>query len=260
MRLILGLVTALAVGILGGAEARADRLQDIISRGVVRIAVPADFVPFGYVDENRKLTGHDVELAEMVAEALGVKLEMEPAISANRIPFLLTDKVDIVISNLGMTAERAKQVMFSQPYIDNYSAIYGPGSIDVTGAGQLGTYKVAAAKGTNVELALSKLNPDANIMRTEDNPTAVLAYISGQADMLASVSAPMGQLIKDYPDTEFDVKFRITRSPSHMAVQMDQHNLLHWLDSFIFVIKGDGRLNALHEKYFGMPAIDLPPL
>jgi len=260
MRLILGLVTALAIGILGGNEARADKLQDILSRGVVRIAVPGDFVPFGYVDESRKLTGHDVELAQMVADALGVKLELEPAISANRIPFLLTDKVDIVISNLGLTPERAKQVMFTQPYIDNFSGVYGPKNLKVTSAAELGTYKVAAAKGTNVELALSKLNPDANIMRTEDNPTSVLAYISGQADMLASVSAPMGQLMKDYPKTEFDLKFRITRSPSHMAVQMDQHNLLHWLDSFLFVIKGDGRLNALHEKYFGMPASDLPNL
>lgn len=258
MRLILGLVTALAVGIFGGAEARADKLQDILSRGVVRIAVPGDFVPFGYLDENRNLTGYDVELAKMVADALGVKLEMEPAISANRIPFLLTDKVDIIISNLGLTAERAKQVMFTQPYLDNFSGIYGPAGLNVTSAAELGTHRVAAAKGTNVELALSKLNPDANIMRTEDVPTSVLAYISGQADMLASVSVPIVQLRKDYPNTEFDLKFRITRSPSHMAVQMDQHNLLRWLDSFLFVVKGDGRLSALHEKYFGMPLEDLP--
>ena len=60
----------------------------------------------------------------MVAKALGVKLELQQITGANRIPFLLTDKVDIVISVMGLTPERAKQIMFTAPYADTSLAVY----------------------------------------------------------------------------------------------------------------------------------------
>lgn len=260
MRMFLGLLTAFAIGIFGSAEARADNLQNIISRGVVRIAVPVDTPPFGFLGADRNPTGYDVEIAQMLAEALGVKLELEPTISSNRVPFLLTDKVDIVISNMGLTPERAKQIMFSQPYANNFSGVYGTADLPVSSADELGDYTIAASKGTMVEMALSKMSPDAKIMRTDDNPTAVMMYLSGQADLLAGEHITSKELAKQYPNSEFALKFKIRNAPVQMGVQMDQHNLLRWVDSFIFVIKGDGRLNALQMKYFGEELGDLPNL
>ena len=75
MRSILAAVAAIAIGLFGAAEARADKLQDILSKGVVRIGVPLDAPPFGSQDANRNPIGFDIEMAEMVAKALGVKLE-----------------------------------------------------------------------------------------------------------------------------------------------------------------------------------------
>lgn len=260
MRLILGLLTAFALSIFGSVAAKADALQDIISRGVIRIAVPVDTPPFGYLGADREPTGYDIELAKMLAEALGVKLDLQPTISSNRVPFLLTDKVDVVISNMGLTPERAKQIMFSQPYADNFSGVYGPKDLPVTNAEELGNYSIAASKGTMVEIALTNMAPNAKIMRADDNATAVLTYLSGQADMLAGEHITSKELAKQYPNSEFALKFRIRRAPVQMGVQMDQHNLLRWIDSFIFVIKGDGRLGALQQKYFGEVQTDLPTL
>ena len=79
----------------------------------MRIATPLDVPPFGSQNEKREPEGFDIELAGMVAKALGVKLEMQQVTGANRIPFLLTNKVDIVISVMGLTPERAKQIMFT---------------------------------------------------------------------------------------------------------------------------------------------------
>ena len=95
--------------------AMADRLQDILTAGVVRIGVPLDVPPFGSQNANREAEGFDVDMANMVAKALGVKLELTQITGANRLPFLLTDKVDIVISVMGLTPERPKQIMFSSP-------------------------------------------------------------------------------------------------------------------------------------------------
>lgn len=260
MRSVFAGMAALAIAVFGGAEARADKLQDIIQKGTVRIGVPLDAPPFGSQDAARKPIGFDIEMAEMVAKALGVKLEMQQITGANRIPFLLTDKVDIVISVLGMTPERAKQVMFTAPYANTFLGVYGAKSVNVTSAETLGSHRVAAAKGTTQEMAITAAAPKANVMRTEDDATSAAAYITGQADLIATNSIVAQALAKQNPNKEFDRKFVIRRSPAHIAVQMDQHNLVRWLDSFILFNTMNGELDRLHRKYLDMPMDPLPTL
>ena len=125
-------VIALSLGLLH--TARADKLQEIISKGVIRIGVPLDVPPFGSQNANREAEGFDVDMANMVAKALGVKLELTQVTGANRLPFLLTDKVDVVISVMGLTPERAKQILFSAPYANTSLAVYGPKKIVVKSA------------------------------------------------------------------------------------------------------------------------------
>ncbi len=253
-------LAALAVAALGTAEARADKLQDILSKGTVRIGVPLDAPPFGAQDASRKPVGFDIELAEMVAKGLGVKLEMQQITGANRIPFLLTDKVDIVISVMGLSPERARQIMFTAPYANTFLAVYGAKSSSVSSAETLGSARIAAAKGTTQELAITEAAPKANVMRTEDDATAAAAYITGQADLLATNSIVAQALAKQNPNKEFERKFTIRRSPAHMGVQMDQHNLVRWLDGFIFFNSLNGELDRLHKKYLDMPMDPLPTL
>ena len=157
-RIIAGLL-ALTVAAFGPTAAQADRFEDIVKKGVVRIAVPLDVPPFGSQNQAREAEGFDVELAGMVAKALGVKLELQQVTGANRIPFLLTDKVDIVISVMGLTPERAKQIMFTAPYADTNLSVFGPKSANVKSAAEIGNLKVAAAKGTTQELALTAMAP-----------------------------------------------------------------------------------------------------
>ncbi|MEY4682045.1 MAG: hypothetical protein RLZZ276_3694, partial [Pseudomonadota bacterium] len=179
-RFAIALFAATAM-LAGAVQAKADAMADILKKGVVRIAIPLDVPPFGSVNQERKAEGFDLDMAEMVAKALGVKLEVQQVTGANRIPFLLTDKVDIVISVMGLTPERARQVMFTAPYADTNLAVFGPKSANVKAASELGNLRVVAAKGTTQELGLTAMNPRANIMRTEDDATAATAYITGQA-------------------------------------------------------------------------------
>ena len=118
-------VAALGVSVAAQAQ-QGDRFEKIMKDGVVRIGVPLDVPPFGSQTADRKPIGFDVEFAEMVAKALNVKLELQQITGANRIPYLLTDKVDIVISVMGLTPERARQIMFTAPYANTFLAVYGP--------------------------------------------------------------------------------------------------------------------------------------
>ena len=251
-------IILLSLGFL--STAWAERLEDIISKGVVRIGVPLDVPPFGSQNVNREPEGFDVDMANMVAKALGVKLELVQITGANRLPFLLTDKVDIVISVMGLTPERAKQIMFSAPYANTSLAVYGPKNINVKSAADLTNYKIAAAKGTTQELALSAANPKANIMRTEDDATAAAAYLSGQAQLFSTNSIVAIDLAKKNPRKEFDLKFNIRQSPAHMGVKMGEHNLARWLDSFIFFNIMNTELDQLHMKWLGRRMDPMPAL
>ena len=253
--------TGLLVSLVcGSTAASADTFADVLKNGVIRIAVPLDVPPFGSQNQERKAEGFDVELAEMVGKALGVKVEFQQVTGANRIPYLLTDKVDVVISVMGLTPERAKQIMFTAPYADTSLAVYGPKSAIVKSADDLGTLRVVAAKGTTQDLGLAAMNPKANIMRTEDDATAATAYITGQADLFATNSLIVPDLMKRAPNKEFELKFVIRRSPAHMGVKMGEHNMLQWLNSFIFFNSMNGDLDKLHRKWLAQPMVPLPTL
>ena len=254
-----GAACVLAITVMGHGVAKADKLAEIQSRGVVRVIVLADVPPFGSRTANRELEGFDIDLAQILAKALGVKLEMVVATAANRIPYLITDKADINIATMSVTPERAKQVMYSAPYANTFLAVYGPKSIAAKSAADVTKLKTSVAKGTTEDVLLTAANPNADIMRTEDNATAVQAYLSGQSQLLAYNSVMVVELAKKNPNKEFDLKFVLRRAPAHMAVKMGEHNLLRWLDSFIFFNTLSGELDKLHRKWLGGPMEPLPP-
>ncbi|MFD2885041.1 transporter substrate-binding domain-containing protein [Pseudomonas lini] len=94
---------------LSQAPAHADGLEDVVKRGTLKVAVPQDFPPFGSVGPDMKPRGLDIDTAKLLADQLKVKLELTPVNSTNRIPFLTTGKVDLVISSLGKNPEREKK-------------------------------------------------------------------------------------------------------------------------------------------------------
>jgi polar amino acid transport system substrate-binding protein len=251
----------LTLAVLAAAPAHADKFADILSKGVVRVVVFTDVPPFSSANVKRELEGFDVDLARMVAESLGVKLELVPAAAANRIPYLLTDKADINVAAMSVTAERAKQVMYSAPYADTSLAVYGAKATMVKAAVDTGKLKISVAKGTTEDIVLSALNPNADIMRLEDNASAVQAYLSGQSQLLAANSVVVVELAKKNPSKEFDFKFALRRAPAHITVKIGEHTLLRWLDTFIFQNTLNGELNKLHVKWLGGPmTAPLPPL
>lgn len=260
LRILMKCLAAIALTMSVSVVAQADVFADVISKGVIRIGIPADLIPFGFQNVNREPEGFDIDLANMVGKSLGVKVQLIPLTGANRIPYLLTDKVDITVSLMGLTPERAKQVMFSAPYASTSLAVFGPKSIPVKSASDLKKYKVAATKGNTEEVALTEMNPQADIMRTENDATTIAAYLSGQAQLFAASSFVPIELEKKNPGKEFDLKFVIRQSPGCMAVKMGEHNMLQWLNSFIYFYKMSGDLDKLHVKWLGRHMDPLPSI
>jgi polar amino acid transport system substrate-binding protein len=248
-RLFLCAIIALAVG-LAAVPARAD-LKEILDRGVIRIGTQMDNPPFGFVGSDGKPAGFDVELGQMIGKALGVKVQLEQIVGANRIPFLLTNKIDLVISAMGATPERAIQVMFTSPYAALYLGVYGPKSVPVTGPDGLGSMRVAATKGTTQDMTLTAVAPKANIVRFEDDTTSNTAFLSGQTDLWATLNTIAIEIGKRNPAKEIELKFKLRNSPAHMAMRQGDFGLLQWLNTYIFLIRANGELQRLHRSWLG---------
>jgi polar amino acid transport system substrate-binding protein len=244
-------IAALVIMLAGAAAPAHADLKEILDKGVIRIGTQMDNPPFGYLDASGKPTGFDIELGQMIGKALGVKVEVEQIIGANRIPYLLTNKIDLVISGMGATPERAVQVMFTSPYAALYLGVYGPKDKAVTGPDTLGALKTAATKGTTQEMTLSALAPKANIVRFEDDTTSNTAFLSGQTDLWATLNTIAQSVIKQHPEKNIELKFKLRDSPAHMAMRQGDFALLHWLDTYVFLIRANGELQRLHRSWLG---------
>ena len=162
MRLLSRLSAAFfALAALVATPVMADQLQDILDRGTIRIGVIADVAPFGFLDENQQPAGLDIDVANLIASDLGVNLEIVPMTAPNRLPNLVTDKVDILVALLSLTTERAKQIMFTSPYSSTTIGVFGPSDTAVTSPEEIGGLSVGVTRGTVEDTAITRLAPDA---------------------------------------------------------------------------------------------------
>lgn len=234
-------------------------LDQILSAGKVRIAVPQDSPPFGAVGTNMQPQGYDIEVAKLLAQALEVKLELVPVTSTNRIPYLQTNRVDMVISSLGATPERAKSVYFSIPYAPFYSGIYGPADLKVSSYNDLTGRTVGVTQGSLEDLELTKRAPQGlDIKRFEDNSVTISALLAGQVDFMAAGNTIAAKILKDHPEKKIDNKFVMKNSPCYIGIRRGDLDLLQWVNVFIASKRLSGELDELAQQWFGQPLGELP--
>ncbi|EOG5612642.1 ABC transporter substrate-binding protein/permease [Klebsiella pneumoniae] len=139
------------------SAAQADQLQDIEKRGVIRIAVPQDFPPFGSVGTDLQPQGYDIDMARYLAKSMKLKLQLVPVTSANRVPYLQTDKVDLVISSLGKNAEREKVIDFSRAYAPFFLGVFGPKGAELKDAAALSGKSIGVTRGAVEDMVLTSV-------------------------------------------------------------------------------------------------------
>ncbi|MBH3459870.1 transporter substrate-binding domain-containing protein [Pseudomonas putida] len=234
--------------------AQADALADISARGVLKVAVPQDFPPFGSVGPDMKPRGLDIDTAQLLADKLGVKLALTPVNSTNRIPFLTTGKVDLVISSLGRNPEREAVIDFSQPYAPFYLAVFGPAEAKIDDIGAVAGKTISVTRGSIEDMALTAVAPkDAVIKRFEDNNSTIAAYLSGQVQLIASGSVVMSAIAEKNPAKVPVVKVKLKDSPVYVGVAKNEAALLEKVNSSLAAAKADGSLNRNAEKWLKQP-------
>ncbi|MCA0404922.1 MAG: transporter substrate-binding domain-containing protein [Proteobacteria bacterium] len=238
---------------LAALPARADALDDIKKAGVLKVAVPQDFAPFGSAGPDLKPVGYDIDMAGLLARELGVKVEVIPVTSANRIPYLETGKADLVISSLGKNPDREKVIDFSVAYAPFFSGVFGAKDVAVAKAEDLKGKTVGATRGAIEEQELTKLAPDATIKRYEDNNATIAAFISGQVDLIATGNVVAAAIAEKSPARAPVSKFVIKNSPCYVGLRKNEPALLAKVNEIIGKAKASGELGKLSEKWLKAP-------
>jgi len=246
------LVAAFVVA--SATPAAAETLDELIKRGTINVGIILDSPPYGLLDAQQNPDGYDVEVAKLLTKYLGVKLNVVPLVGANRIPFLITGKVDIVVAGLGITPERAKQVSFSIPYMAIDNVVFAPKDKKVTAIEDMKGMKVGVVRGSAQDNILTQaLKDSAQISRFDENPTLVQAMLTKQVDAIALTATLGEQVFSKMPQAGIERKITLLQQGNGIALRKDKAELHQWINTFVYYIRSNGELDALHRKWWGSP-------
>jgi polar amino acid transport system substrate-binding protein len=258
-RYLAAALVALGLAAAAARPAAAQTVDEILSRGTINIGVLVDLPPYGILNDKQEPDGYDVDVAKLLGKYLGVKVNLVTLTAPNRIPFLLTNKVDLIVATLGVTPERAKQVLFSIPYSAIENVVFAPKEKTITKLEDLKGLKVGVPRGTVQDVILTTtLGDQVKMARFDDDPSSYQALLTHQVDALAETGLTGDTIFAQNPSANIERKFTLLQQPNGITMRKDQWNLHQWVNTFVYFVKNNGELNGLYEKWFHKPLPNLP--
>lgn len=246
-------VALVSAGLLGGASASADALNDIHNRKKVLVGIDLGIAPFGMTDEKMQPQGSDVDVARQIAKDMGVELEIVPVTGPNRVPYLMTKKVDMVISVFSITPEREKVIAFSKPYGVNQLVLGAPKSVAVKNVGELAGKRVGVVRGNLQDTVLTASAPkDAKIVRFDDDATVATALTSGQVDAIVTPRTSLSTIAKASPAKGIEVRQVLKSQPYAIGLRKEDVALRESVNKWIDANMKNGQLGVIYEKWLGV--------
>ncbi len=222
-------------------------LDEIKEDGTINIGVFSDKNPFGYVDENGDYQGYDVYFANRLAKDLGVKVNFVSTEAANRIEYLQTGKVDIILANFTVTEERAQEVDFALPYMN---VALGVVSREDNVIKSLDNWNkddsIIVISGTTAETYLTENYPDIPLQKFDSYATAKEAFQNGTSVAWANDNTEVIAFAlqnKGYTVGISELGNKDTIAP---AVTKGNDSLREWINSEIETL---GQENFFHKDY-----------
>ncbi len=258
-RLLLSLTASLCLGSMLGSAHAQSALDNIQKTKLIKIAIPTDFPPYGFVGIDLKPQGLDIDMANYIAAKMGVGVELLPVSSANRIAYLQTKKADLVISTLGKNPEREKVIDFTAAYSPFFQAIFAPKSLAIKSMNDLAGKSVAVTRGAIEDQELTKVAPaSADIKRFEDNNATVSAFVSGQTQLVATGASVAGNMMQRNPQLGAEYKLLLKDSPNFIGVAKGEDALRLKVNAIIADAKKSGDIEKMAQKWLGRSAGQLP--
>lgn len=230
-----------------GTSGKVDQIR---AAGKVVIGVFGDKPPFGYIAEDGSNVGYDVYLGRRIAKDLlgdESKVEFVTLEAANRVEYLKSKKVDIILANFTVTDERKEQVDFAEPYMKVALGVVAPEGSPITSVEDLKGKTLIVNKGTTAELYFTENYPDVKLVSYEENTETFQALTDGRGDALAHDNTLLFAWAfenEGYKIVDGNIGSQDTIAP---AVNKDDKDLLEWLNNEIKTLTKDGFFQEAYD-------------
>lgn len=256
LKAVLLTLSVALLALSGGVQARS--LDDIIKDGTLRIGVNPNFPPMSAYNDKNELAGFDIDVGNELASRLKVKAEFVPTESAQRVPFIQSDRVDISLGALTRTAERAQLIDFTVPLHTETMAVLTTDKVkaekwedlnkpDITLVNMRGNWSVDFLKG--------KI-PNAKVMLVETMADSVRSVAQGRGDAIVENIDFFMSHTKNYPD----VKWKVLKDPifvnyDAIGVAKGNTSLRNYLNVVLYELHSTGFINDAWQKAYGAPML-----
>ncbi|MBQ9565011.1 MAG: transporter substrate-binding domain-containing protein [Synergistaceae bacterium] len=235
------------------AVSAADQLEEIRERGTLVVAMEGTWAPWTYHDEADKLVGYDVEVAEKIAEKLGVKASFVEGEWDGLFAGLDAKRYDIVVNGVEFTAERAEKYSFSVPYGYIHTALVVRADNDTIKSFEDLKGKTTANSIASTYMILAEsYGAEAKGVDTLDE--TMMMVLSGRADATLNANVSFYDYKRVHPEAPLK-EVALTKDASHVCIPMrkdgNSASLKEAIDAAIEELRASGELKTLSEKYFG---------
>jgi len=245
--LILSLVLVLSLTSGALADARARNLDEIKESGKLVIGVFSDKKPFGYVDEYGEYQGYDVYFARRLAQDLGVELELVSVDAPNRVEYLTSAKVDIILANFTVTPERAEVVDFALPYMKVALGVVSPDAALITSIDDLRGKTLIVSKGTTAETWFTANEPDVNLLKFDTYTETFNALLDGRGDALSTDNTEVLAWAIENPGFTVGIETLGSLDTIAPAVQKGNDTVLAYINDEIQALAAEQFFHADYE-------------
>ncbi|MBV8924491.1 MAG: transporter substrate-binding domain-containing protein [Bradyrhizobium sp.] len=241
---------------IASAQAQQSRLDQIVSRGVLRVGMTGDYRPFTFLDKDtQKFSGFDVDMAEALGKALGVKVEYVPTAWPQLSRDFEADKFDIAMGGVSITLDRQKKGLFSTPIMREGKTPIARCAdkekyADLAEIDKPGTRVIVNPGGTNERFARAHLK-SADIRVYNDNVTIFDEIARGNADLMMTDASETryqqklhpGVLCAVHPDRPFDF--------AEKAYWLQRDEVLKdFVDQWLHIAMEDGSFARIYAAWF----------
>lgn len=242
------LATVFTVPAYAGSEDAVYRtLDEIKEDGTINIGVFSDKNPFGYVDENGEYQGYDVYFANRIGEDLGVDVNFVSTEAANRIEYLQTGKVDVILANFTVTEERAEEVDFALPYMNVALGVVSPDSNVIESLDDWNSDdQMIVISGTTAETFLIENYPDIPLQKYDSYATAKNALENGNGAAWANDNTEVIAFALQNEGYTVGIPELGNKDTIAPAVSKGNETLLNWINE---EIKGLADEEFFHADY-----------
>ncbi|MEH2487402.1 ABC transporter substrate-binding protein [Bradyrhizobium sp. AZCC 2230] len=263
------LVSLMLAAFAGGSAAHAQSALDkIVQSKTLRCGVQLDYPPAGFRNQKNEPDGYDVAYCKDMAKALGATAQIIETPSSERIPALVSNRIDVLIASASITTQRALTVAFSQPYVSYTNVVLTRNDAGVEKFDDMKGRAIGGVTGTTTEQELKSLYSawkDAKGSYTGYGSEAesYLALTQGKIDGIILGNASAGALVRSgqFPTLVIKGEAPTPADLCGIAVRKDDRDLLSWVRVFVWSQVRTGRYKELYFQYFGgseSPSLSVP--